>query len=281
MAWWRIIRGAVHKFFADHGLFLAAGLAFYLLLYCFPLVLIVISLLGYAVAAEEALSILQVVLSGLLPSNSRQQVSDALAVIVANRDLLGVTGLVILLIFSTAVFSAVRVVLNLVFGARQSRPMWHGVGIDVLMMFAVVTLVMAAAGIVWTLSLVHALLERLPGGSLILQPGWLPGRAAGLVVAFVLCYVLYRFSPSETLAPRALLIASGTGAVLFEVSKSLFGWYLGVAEGYAAIYGALGGVLFFCLWLYYACVVFIFGAALGWAYQQHDRLSGLEGAGTG
>ena len=37
------------------------------------------------------------------------------------------------------------------------------------------------------------------------------------------------------------------------------------------IYGALAGLIFFYLWLYYTSLVFIIGAEVGWAFDRAKR----------
>jgi uncharacterized BrkB/YihY/UPF0761 family membrane protein len=37
------------------------------------------------------------------------------------------------------------------------------------------------------------------------------------------------------------------------------------------VHGTLNGLLFFLLWVYYACVVFLFAGALGWAVDGEQQ----------
>ena len=85
-----------------------------------------------------------------------------------------------------------------------------------------------------------------------------------------LFYTLYRFSPAETLSRKALGVSALTGAALFSLSKSAFTWYVTLARANTLIYGALAGLIFFYLWLYYTSLVFIIGAEVGWAFD-HAR----------
>jgi membrane protein len=64
------------------------------------------------------------------------------------------------------------------------------------------------------------------------------------------------------------MIASVTGTGLFQFTKWGFAWYVSAAQENLELYGAVGGLLFLFVWLYYASVVFIIGAEVGWAYDR-------------
>ena len=51
--------------------------------------------------------------------------------------------------------------------------------------------------------------------------------------------------------------------MLLEISKWLFLWFVREAGTYAVLYGALGGLVFFVLWIYYASAVFVLAATFG------------------
>jgi len=266
---WAILRGLPRKFYADRALFLASGLAFNLLLFAVPLSLLLISALGYTVVGSaRASAVVSQVLQKLLP-RSHQTFTDNLSAIVANRGLLGFVGFVALFIVSHALFSAVRIVLNLVFELREPRRFLRGMGVDFLMMLATAGLVMVTVVLTFVLALVRELVEAFPLVAPLITPGRTVASALlGFLFTVAIFYLLYRSSPAESLRVPALLVASLTGAVLLEISKGLFAWYVDVAHEVAAFYGALGGLLFLVLWLYYASIVFIVGAMVGWLYER-------------
>jgi len=121
-------------FYQDNGLFLAMGLAFNLLLYFVPLILLMISVLGYTVLElERAMAEVQSAVQRILP-HSEPALADNLASIISNRGLLGLAGFVFFLIFSSTLFSSVRHVLNIIFKAEHMRSFLRGIGHDFLMM---------------------------------------------------------------------------------------------------------------------------------------------------
>ena len=82
---------------------------------------------------------------------------------------------------------------------------------------------------------------------------------------------------AETIGRKALGVSALTGAALFSLSKSAFSWYVTLARANTLIYGALAGLIFFYLWLYYTSLVFIIGAEVGWAF---DRARGVRRGNT-
>lgn len=265
----RISRTAVRNYLADSGIFLASGLAFDLLLCLTPLLLVIVSLLGYLVPGSEAAARgLEGVLDVLAPE-SRQVVMDNVAAVVANRGLLGVVGFVLFFLFGSLVFGSARLVLNTVFRVEQRRSFLKGKLVDFLIMLGAGVLFLLAIATSWLLTLLRELGEALPWLQALVRPGWQAlSDLVGFLFTLALFYLLYRFSPARTIRPWALVLASVTGACLFHLSKWAFGLYVDFARGYAPVYGAIGGLLFFFLWLYYACTVFILGAEVGWAYDQ-------------
>lgn len=260
------LRAVVRKFMADHGWVLSSALAFNLLLYFIPLSLLMISLLGYTVLdSERAMREVQSVLKAFLP-RSQQALANNLSAVVADRGLLGFFGFASFFIFSTFLFGSVRMVLNLVFQVKQARTLVKGIGVDLLMIGLTAALLLVAVGSTWFLTIAGVFAERYPSWSSLLQPGLaVVGKAFGVVVTALLFYVLYRFPPAVTLSARALLIASVTSTVLFQFAKWGFAWYVELDQENVELYGVLGTLMVLFVWLYYASVVFILGAEVGWA----------------
>ena len=264
------IVGAIgHKFLRDNGFFLASGLAFNLLLYFIPLFLLMVSLLGYTVLdSDRAMREVQAVLLAFLP-HSQEALADNFAVIVANRGSLGIAGFASFLLFSTVLFGSVRTVLNCVFEVRQERSLVHGVWIDFLMTGSTAMLLLLAVGAGWFLTVAETFAQQFSALRPLVQPGFeFAGRMIGTSATACLFYVLYRFAPAQTISSWGVLIASVAGTVLFLLAKWGFGWYAHIAQQNVEFYGALAGLIFLMMWLYYVSVVFIIGAEIGWVYDR-------------
>ncbi len=260
----RILKDSVHRFFSMHGPFLASGLAFDLLLNFIPLLFLIVSTLGYTLAAsDEAIRMVQSFLQDRLPAGSQFSVIDNLSLIASKRTQFGLIGFVLYLFFTTATFGSVRMVLNTVFEIKQPRSFFRGKGIDLLVMLMASGLFVLIAG----LSALVAVVRTTNG---IPLPGVFVSRVIGLLFTAALLYLLYRFCPAQRIGRRGLWTATLTGAILLELSKWLFGLYISVARGYTILYGTLSGFLFLCLWLYYVSLVFILSGVIG---SSADRIA--------
>ena len=267
---WVLLKNTGRNFFHDNGLFLGMGLAFNLLLYFIPVALLMISLLGYTVFdSERAMMEVQSVVRQFLPE-SEQEFVDNLAAIVADRGLLGLIGFLLFIFFSSTLFGSVRHVLNIIFKTERRRGFLQGLGRDFLMMLLTAFLSVLAMGVAALLTLARTVgREHLPVLAPVLEPVWMStAKLLTLVFLASLFYSFYRFAPARTLRQRALLIASLSGTFLFELTRWGFAWYVAFAQESLALYGALGGLIFFFFWLYYASVAFVLGAEIGLAYEQ-------------
>lgn len=265
----RILKDAAQRFFSMHGLLLASGLAFDLLLNFIPLLFLIVSTLGYTLAAsDEAIRMVQSFLLERLPPGSQFAVIDNLSLVAAKRTEFGLIGFVLYFFFSTATFGSVRTVLNTLLDIKQTRSFFRGKAVDLFVMLMASGLFVFIAGL-------SALVAMVGTTSGIALPGVFLGRLLGLLFTAALLYILYRFCPAQRIGPRGLWTATVTGAILLELSKWFFGWYISVARSYTILYGALSGFLFFCLWLYYVSLVFILSATIGSSVDRIARSDDL------
>jgi len=271
---WRLLKGTVLKFIQDSGSFLAAGLAFNLLLYCVPFLLLVVSTLAYTLgSSERALARVQGSVKELLPQAS-EAFANTLSTIIEHRNVLGLVAVPLFLLLSSWLFGAIRLALNVVFEAPKQHSYIIAKVKDFVLIIAVACLVILSVGLASLLTILQAFAKDFAFVRDLLEPGWL---LATQVVVFLftaaLFYTLYRFSTNKTISRKAAVVSAFTGAGLFALSKWAFTWYVALLKANTLIYGALAALIFFYLWLYYACVVFILGAEVGWVFDRERRAS--------
>lgn len=259
-----ILSETLRKFFSLNGPFLSAGLAFYIVLYCFPLLLLLVTIVGYVLqGSERAMTGLENLVERLFPS-SEHAVIATFESFATHRGLLSVVTVGAFFLFGTVLFGAVRHVLNVVFGVEQRRTFLRGFGADIVAMLGTGGLIAFTVGVGSALALAVEIVSRIGAARPWLEPGWaILARVVTFFFAAALLFLLFRIAPAKSLGARSLLDASLAGSILFEISKWLFAWYVSEARDFARFYGALGGIVFFVVWIYYSSLVFVFSASLG------------------
>ena len=74
-------------------------------------------------------------------------------------------------------------------------------------------------------------------------------------------YLGYRYVPRRHVRVGAALPGAIVASLLWELAKQLFSLYIRKIGIYDQIYGPLGVLVAFVMFVYYSAIVFVFGAA--------------------
>ena len=178
-----------------------------------------------------------------------------------NFTSIGIIGLALLIWAALSLVVSLENCFNRVYHAPQGRP-WH---LRITIYWAVITLgpVLLALSFYMTNELVS-------GASSITGVGWFVGLLtpfASLAATWLLLLLIYSLLPNAKVQVRAALIGAFVAAVLWEASKWGFRLYVQRAVGYSALYGSLGLVPLFLLWLYVTWIVILFGLEISYISQ--------------
>lgn len=252
IALWRAIQG----FYSHSGFFLAAGISFYFLICVIPMLFLFVAFAGFALSNEAAAQAVLNQLGQIVPVY-RHEMKELLARIIATRRLSGLLGTLILLLFSTQLFGAQRLVLNQVFGVRRGRGFFKGMLSDIVMIFVMGALVICSIAFtdLYAWLRVFVLTPVMPRQGL---------RWTSIVLALgfntVLFFMAYRYFPSRHVNVWATLWGALLASALWEAAKQIFRWYILTFGVYDQIYGPLGVLVALSMFAYYSGIVFILGA---------------------
>ncbi|MFC6717450.1 YihY/virulence factor BrkB family protein [Natrialbaceae archaeon GCM10025810] len=229
--------------------FLAAGFAYYAFASLIPLVLLALavgSLLGGEALAER----LVVIAGDFLPASGEQLLTDVLTT-ESGRAEATVVALLVSTWGALKVFRGLSLAFDVVYGTEVQDSLSDQIvqGLVVIVSGAAAMALMVVIG---------AVLRFLSGtipfagafGSLALL--------LGLVLVFV---PIYYVLPPIDVAPREVLPGAAFAAVGWVVLQIGFQLYASTAGQYEA-YGAVGAVILFVTWLYFAGILILFGAVL-------------------
>ena len=258
----QILKAAAVDFSNDDAMTLGAGLAFYAALSMAPLLLIalaVTSLLGpniqqqvvqqiQNVAGEQSGSVIQQIVARGGQQRSAGWVS-------------ALVGFVVLLFSASGAFVQMQHSLNRIWNVQaKSGGVWAWLRkrvLSLLLILSIGLIVLVSLGISAAINMVFA------GTSGYL---WQIVNAVGMLIIYTLLFaVIYKVLPDVQIAWKDVWWGAIVTGLLFEIGRYLIGLYLG-RSSVGSPYGAAGSLVALLVWIYYAALIFFFGAELTQAY---------------
>ncbi len=251
-------RGALSRFIAADGFFMSAGLAFFFLVCLIPQLLLGVSLVGFVLSGEEAARHVVGQLAEQFPVY-QGQIARVLLRIVQTRTASGVLGTAALVVFSTPVLSASRLILHRLLGVRGDGGFLRNLVRDSWMALLLSLLLFTVSTMTW---LYHGF-RALALNSLPVPPRWfaLAALPLSLALSTVMFYCAYRYVPRRQVRVGPALAGALLASVLWEIAKQLFRFYIQRVSLYNEIYGPLAVLVAFAMFVYYSAIVFVFSAA--------------------
>jgi membrane protein len=260
----------------------AAALSYYFLLALFPLLLFMITMLGYfAEAGTELRNNLLAYLSRVMPRSASELIYSTVDEITRNRDSSKLSlGLLAALWVASSGMGAISETLNVAYGVKESRPWWRARLSAVILTIALTLMIITALALVlYGGEIGEGLATRLSlGGAFsstwtILQ--W-PIMLAFVLLAFAL---IYYFAPNVEdqkwywITPGSLL-----GVAMWLSVSFAFRIYLRFFDTYSVAYGSLGAVIILMLWFYLSGLAILVGGELNAEIENAAAESGFPGA---
>lgn len=280
------VRGVYKKADADNIAFLAGAIAFNILVAAAPLILAALGIAGTILRLQQTdptETLLRYIFEGLPPVSEEFQamVGRILRGLVEQSTGLLSIGTVFFVWLSTRLIGTLRTALREVFDIQQGRGIIAGKLFDMKMVIAAGTLLALNVGITVTLELVARFgLDALGIWTGDLRPFQLfYGRVVAFLSIWAMFFLMYRYLPPRKIHWSTAIVAATFAAVLFELLKLAFGWYVTNVADYRSTYGNLATLVVLILWIYYSATVFILGGEVGQVFamrrirrQQKERL---------
>jgi membrane protein len=249
---------AVHRRYTEiDGDRLSAALTFQAFLAMFPLMLVVVSVVGYI--ASSGVDIADRVVAELgLSGTGASIVTDAVSTASESRRAASIVGLVGLLWSGLALVGALQHSMNRAWGVNDES-----------------TIKARLIGLVWLGGLGVMLLAT---AALTTVVRWLPGplAALGVVVAFAIDLALWlwtmRVLPRVRMAWRCLLPGAVVGAIGLETLKLVGAYYVPRAVASSSeLFGSLGVVFAILAWLYLFSRLFLYAGVFNAVRLEHSN----------
>ena len=255
---WRFARQVARHFGEDRCSRVAGALSFASILSLVPLTAVALGMLSVFPVFQSWMAAIQDFIYGNFVPASGEVVQKYLEQFAHKTGRLTALGLLFLAITSVLMMATIELAFNDIWRVRQQRKLMH----RFLTYWAILTLGPFLIGVSLTLT---SQLFSLPlfGG-----PGILRGLRGvvqqGLPAVFeVLAFLmLYMLVPNAPVKWRHALLGSVCAALLFEVAKRGFAYYVTQVPTYQTIYGAVAALPIFLIWIYLSWLVVLLGAVV-------------------
>jgi membrane protein len=272
---WDILTDTLRNYRANGDANQAAAIAFYAVLSAIPLFVLTIISAGYIFSSYPHIQtdIIDAV-RGFHPYFS-EIILAQLGKIEKKRHLLGWLGVIGLIWLSAQIFNSMEAALNITFHSQNKR----NYIVSKLLAISMIPMGWIVAGASVLLSYLTGMILRHPialpgGGDLYLS------NMSGVILRYVLPYVitviffsfLYRIIPTAKIKPTVALVGGAIFALLMEIAKQFFTWYVSKYTRYDVIFGSLEAVVILIIWVFYVALIFLFCAEIMSSYQRRDIL---------
>ena len=268
----RLFWEALKKFDAHHGFFLASAITFNFLICLIPLILLLLALVGtYLYGDREVFNQVQRYFENAFPSLD-PRIMQTLMTIVRDRQIVGILGIAGLIWVSTWIFSSLRTALNVVFEVEKSRSMLRGLILDFSMVllagfFLIGSMVLTSVMTFFQDYRFAWFLDIGPIAQFVLN------YLLPLFFTFGMSFLVYKIVPNKKVPLKPALQAALFFAVLWEVAKHFFAWYilyLGKLR-FSMLYGSLSTLAIFFLWVYYSSSILLLGAEIAHLLEKQTQ----------
>jgi membrane protein len=242
----------------------AAGVAYYVFLSVFPLLLGLIAVFGFFLPSVDLQKELLKFVGDNIPGAASilEQNIDG---IIELRGAMGILSIIILFWGASAMFSAISLAINRAWGVSRYRPFFIRKFHELGMVLSTGILFLLSLGASALISILRTVFD-LPAADLVIVN--LGSRAAAFLLMMAGFLLLYKLVPNTRTYWRDVWPGALLAAILFEIARTLFVFYIENFANYQLLYGSIASIIVLLVWIYYSAFIMIFGAEFTYQYGQ-------------
>ncbi len=263
---WRFAALIVRRTFSlDRTSSMAASISFFAILSFLPFMLLAASILGHVLASSEsALNDMIRFIAQNFPGSAASSL-EAFKSTARNETVYSIIAILGLLWAGSKVFDVTEYALNKIWRCRRGRSFWISklvafICIPTMMVFVLVSILLTTI----MQALQHGQIPFLQM-SIIDVPilGSLITFLAPLLISTLLFTWLFYLLPNRWGHLRSAFYGALLAALLWEIAKLLFDYYVRHFGQTLTIYGSFTSAILLFLWVYYSAFVVLLGAEFG------------------
>ncbi len=257
----------------DHHIFLiAAGIAFNILLYLIPMILVIVYILNITVGATDmSIGIVNLLKDVLPPDESTKtflkDTIDEVYMIFEKSSVAGWVGIFSLLWLSSTLFSSLRTGLNRIFNISTNKVFFVYKIKDIFLTFILAFFIFFSTVLFSTFTApVLDFIQSYAQGNMpeflqiIFSKAVLVGLS--LITSFILFFMLFTIVPNRRLPRFIIFLSTAICVVMVEISRNLFSLYVSSFGTYGRFYGTYAIIVSIAFWVYYLILIVLMAAEI-------------------
>ncbi|EPC04632.1 hypothetical protein L861_04745 [Litchfieldella anticariensis FP35 = DSM 16096] len=250
-------------FLRNRGMLLAGGIGYNILLSIVPLFALICVFLTHVVDEGQLLEVMAIQARHLAPAHA-DLLLDAVRTVLKSRDVIGLVGTLVLLVFSSFAFRMLEDAMAIIFHLPDD-PAKRSIWVSALLPYAF--MLVLGTGLL-ALTLLVSLADALNALTIVITGRSLPFAGASTALLnlfsfigmFVLFSAIYKVLPVVKISLRRALIGGFVAALMWEGIRLLLVGYFAHISLVNAVYGSLATIIIVLLSLEIGAIILLLGA---------------------
>jgi membrane protein len=274
-SWFGVLKRTVKEFSDDNLTDWAAALTYYGILSIFPMLLVLVSILG--LVGDSATQPLLDNLGKVAPGPAQQIFTSAIQNLQKSQGAAGIlfiAGLLGALWSASGYVAAFMRASNAIYDVEEGRPIWKTAPLRLaLTLVLVVLLAICAVAVVVTGGLATQVGNVLGVGSAAVT-AWDIAKWPVLILIVSFMFALLYWAAPNVKQPGFRWVSPGglLAVVVWIVASAAFAFYVANFGSYNKTYGAIGGVIIFLVWLWISNIAVLLGAEFNAELERGRRI---------
>lgn len=263
--------------------FNASAITFNIFICAIPFTLILISIIGYILSYDAAFDEIVRYGTELIPVftyettesdiiQGEETLQNILTPLVGARNVFGIAGLIILMLFTQGLLHSFKHVIFDVFDIKDKKHPLKDILYNFLGFGIMGSVFIFFSLTISVISLLDLSVIRVPYTDIEIRLPWvydLLDFILPIIFTFLLMYVIYRFVSERRISIRVALTGATIYTILFEVAKTIVSLYLGYAfSTYQYFYQGYAIFVIIGIWAFYTSLLFVVSVIMTKAFKE-------------
>jgi len=255
---WFVLRWTFVEFRNDFCLQRAAALTFATVFAMIPVIALSFSMFTSFKAFNDFFErVRSLIFKHFIPSTSTK-ITEYILLYSQNTAALSLISLIILIITAVALFSTIEHSFNAIFNIKRNRPIMNKIAY-IWSILTLAPLLIASSFYLSTNIMEQPFMERIIHIAFLksLYTNLIP-----LILTWITFFLAYQLLPYTKIPIKTSLLSAVVAGSFWECAKYGFDLYVSYVPTYNKIFGSIGIIPIFLLWIFYSWIFVLFGAEL-------------------